>query len=157
MFDKNEIVIKDDYAEIILYNKKCEEKARTKIDLEDVDRVKDIKWRLSGAGYPESGSPKIKLHQLILGIKEGFITDHKDIDPLNNQKNNLRHCTNSQNQMNQRKRGYIWRKHVNRWMAYIKVNGKQKHLGNFKTEAEAKKARRKAELKYFGEFAPTRN
>ena len=46
-FDKNEIVIYDDYAEIILYDKKGNEKARALIDIEDVDKVKNIRWGFS--------------------------------------------------------------------------------------------------------------
>lgn len=40
--DLNEIVIHDDYAEIILLNIKSEEIARALIDLEDIDKVKKI-------------------------------------------------------------------------------------------------------------------
>ena len=36
-----------DYAEIILYDKKCNEVSRSKIDLEDIDKVKNIKWGLN--------------------------------------------------------------------------------------------------------------
>lgn len=39
LMDLNEIIKHDNYAEIILYNKKCQEIARTKIDLEDVSKV----------------------------------------------------------------------------------------------------------------------
>jgi hypothetical protein len=35
------------------------------------------------------------------------------------------------------------------------VNRKEIRLGHFKTFEEAKKARREAEKKYFGEFAPS--
>ena len=47
-YDKNEIVVYDDYAEIIIYDKDCNEKCRALIDIEDVDKVKDYKWRYSG-------------------------------------------------------------------------------------------------------------
>ena len=35
----NEIVIYDDYAEIIIYNKQGNEKCRTLIDLDDIEKV----------------------------------------------------------------------------------------------------------------------
>ena len=38
-------------------------------------------------------------------------------------------------------------------MGCIYINNKRIHLGSFDTEKEALKARRKAEKKYFGEFA----
>lgn len=43
----NDFIFYKDYAEIILYDKHGNEKARTKIDLDDVDKVKDYKWHLS--------------------------------------------------------------------------------------------------------------
>ena len=43
-------------------------------------------------------------------------------------------------------------KKENRWSESIMKNGKYIYLGYFKTEEEAKEARRQAEIKYFGEF-----
>lgn len=40
-----------------------------------------------------------------------------------------------------------------RWRAYIRVNYKQIHLGNFRTKEEAARRYNEAALKYFGEFA----
>lgn len=46
----------------------------------------------------------LKMHRLILGfeIGDGNITDHIDGNGLNNQRANLRKCTNQQNNFNRR-------------------------------------------------------
>ncbi|MDD4804793.1 MAG: hypothetical protein PHN69_06540, partial [Candidatus Pacebacteria bacterium] len=44
VYDPNEIIKHDDYAEIILYDIDNKEVARTKIDLDDVDRCSKYKW-----------------------------------------------------------------------------------------------------------------
>ena len=47
IYDPNEIIEHEDYAEIILYDKQGKETARALIDLDDVDKVKDYKWGLT--------------------------------------------------------------------------------------------------------------
>lgn len=158
IYDKNKIVIKHDYAEIVIYNKKCFEVARTKIDLNDVKKVKDIKWRLCN-GYAKTdikNNGKIKntsLHRIILGNIENKEIDHINRDPLDNRKCNLRFCTRQENVRNRKAKGYTYSKKRNKWMANIMVNYKNINLGYFKKEEDAIKARRDAEKKYFGEFA----
>lgn len=159
--DLNEIISHKDYAEIVLYNKETLEVARTKIDLEDVERVKNIKWSLNN-GYVECSNRKnrVKLHRLLMNITDDVLIDHKDLNPLNNQKENLRICTISQNGMNRDKpnnntsgvRGIHFDKSRNKWMAHIRVNGENKWLGRFDKKDDAIKARQEAEIKYFGDF-----
>ena len=43
-------------------------------------------------------------------------------------------------------------KQTNKWRAYIEYNQKYIHLGLFNTKEEAIKARKEAELKYFGKY-----
>lgn len=43
---------------------------------------------------------------------------------------------------------------MSKWCAHISINKKQIYLGNFPSFEEAVKARKEAEEKYFGEFAP---
>jgi len=63
--------------------------------------------------------------------------DHKDINITNNNIENLRVVTNQENQWNRNCKGYCWHKQSQKWQAYIKVNGKLKHLGYFLLEEEA--------------------
>ena len=51
LFDKNEIITYENYAEVVLYNSKCEEVCRTIIDLEDVEFCSHYKWGLNNRGY----------------------------------------------------------------------------------------------------------
>ena len=71
--------------------------------------------------------------------------DHIDINPLDNRIENLRRVNNSQNQRNKNKKkncssqykGVYWHKQNNKWLAYIRIDGKIKHLGSFTNEEEA--------------------
>lgn len=104
-------------------------------------------------------SIKIYLHRELMGALKNQIIDHKDRNPLNNQKSNLRFCTQAQNLANKRRLGKFKRifKGVhqvrNRWYASISPNGKVIFLGGFSSAIEAGKAYDNAALKYFGDFA----
>ena len=50
-FDPNEIILRDDRAEIVLYDVHNQEKARAIIDLEDVDAISSTKWYQRPDGY----------------------------------------------------------------------------------------------------------
>lgn len=155
-FDKNEIIDCGDYCEICLYNSKKREVARTKIDKDDLEKIKKHKWCLNINGYVATRNSKkhFYLHQLILGKKDGFEIDHKNNNPLDNREQNLRHATRSQNKMNQKNvKGYTWDKENNKWIAQIHFNKKYYNLGRFKNKQDAILARLQAEQKYFGEFA----
>jgi hypothetical protein len=89
--------------------------------------------------------------------------DHKDGDKFNNKICNLREVTNAQNQMNLQKArannktgvlGVCWDKKAQRYKAYITVEKKKRHIGNFLTLEEAAVARQHAVAIHFGEFAP---
>lgn len=95
------------------------------------------------SGYWRIGIDKIYygLHRAIWvyhygDIPNGLWIDHKDRNTLNNRIGNLRLCTPTQNEYNKPRKGY--RFEAGKWRAKIKVNGKQKHLGSFNSEDEAK-------------------
>lgn len=153
-FDDNKIIDCGEYYEIIIYNQKNEEIARTKFSKDQLNKIKQYKWRIV-KGYVATtiNNKTSKLHQLILGKKQGFITDHINHDKLDNRNENLRLVTYSQNQMNRKAIGVYWDKNRKKWVAKIKINYKQINLGGFTNKEDAIKARRKAEKKYFGEFS----
>ena len=128
---------------------------KTKIDKDDIEKVKQYKWHLNKSkGYVMSW--KIgALHRFLMNTPKGKVTDHINTDKLDNRKKNLRVCTNQQNLFNSRVKGYYWSKEKNRWYSRIMLNRKTINLGYFNNQKEAQQARRKAELRYFGEFAHT--
>jgi len=78
---------------------------------------------------------------------EGLVIDHIDRNSLNNSISNLRMATRSQNCINKKKRintystyvGITYDKNKNNknWKAKVRINGKNKHIGNYNTEEEA--------------------
>ena len=140
-------------------------------DIEDFDLIKEYCWheqiniktkhRVARA-YSAELKDHIYMHQLISGKKD---IDHKNLNPLDNRKNNLREATRSQQGANRPKQqnntsGFIgvrWHKTNNKWKAEIKLNKKGIHLGHFVNKEDAIRARLEAEAKYFKEFAPQRH
>jgi len=135
----------------------------TQVDDEDYEYLNQWKWctQKDRNNYYAVRSIKKKLKKMsriIINAPDGMQVDHIDHNGLNNQKYNLRICTNSQNCMNRRPYGkskYLGvvidkGKYIR---ARIKVNGKLINLGTFETEENAAKIRDEASIKYFGEFA----
>ena len=77
--DRNEYHICGDITYIDLYNIKCEVVAQAIIDTEDLDKVKDIKWKLSTTGYAmntqkggiENRRPNLHMSRVIYGEARG--------------------------------------------------------------------------------------
>lgn len=163
--DKNQIDINGDIAEIYLYNKNGEVVAKSFVDVDDIERIKNYKWFLHGS-YVAASRPLILLHRFLLDVKSNEIIDHIDRNPLNNCKSNLRIVSSAQNIFNSKIRntntsGFIGVSYDTRrqkWRARITFNGKDKHLGYCDTIELAIKKRLLAEKEYFGdEYAPQRH
>lgn len=95
------------------------------------------------------------------GILFTGVVDHKDRNHLNNQFENLRPATRSQNQMNRGVyassstgyKGVSYHSARNKYVAMIKASGQNYFLGRFIDPKEAAKAYDRAAKKFFGEFA----
>ena len=101
-----------------------------------------------------------EMHRQIMNAQKGRDIDHKNHNGLDNTRQNLRHCTGSQNCQNRRHgwgssrfKGVSWHKLKNKWQSRIRVNQKDLILGTFDDEVEAAKAYNEAAQKHFGEFA----
>jgi hypothetical protein len=104
-----------------------------------------------------------RMHIEIMGANSAPEIDHWDGDGLNNQRANLRRCTESQNQGNRRIRnsakktskykGVCWSAKYGTWSAHIRQDEKQKKVGNFVTEKAAAGAYNRAAIALYGEFA----
>lgn len=166
--DTNDIIVMDDYAEIILLDKHFAVSGKNKIDIDDIDKVKTLSWTLyksSGnrAPYVVNIKNNYILSRYILGLdnKDSREVIFKNKDTLDCRKNNLIIATASQRMQNSKifttntsgYKGVCWLKKQNKWMAKIIVNYKQIYLGAFSDIQDAVAARKSAEEKYFGEFA----
>lgn len=90
----------------------------------------------------------IPLHQYVFfffnGEYDGSL-DHIDGNKSNNEISNLRLVSQQKNMWNLKSaKGYSYNKSLNKFSAYICIDYKQKHLGHFETEEEARQAYLKA-------------
>ena len=107
------------------------------------------------------GPEAILMHRIIMKATLGKQIDHIDGNGLNNRRDNMRFCTNQENQMNRKKskncssifKGVYWHKPTQKWLARITINKKKRHLGYFVEEVAAAMAYDKAATEAFGEFA----
>jgi hypothetical protein len=84
----------------------------------------------------------------IFDVSPSNVIDHENHTRDDNLNDNLRVVTQQQNCFNRSGvKGYSWNKQRKKWVAHIKVNGKKKDLGGFKTEEEARAAYLKAKAK----------
>ena len=140
----------------------------TIVDDEDYVKYSHIIWSFHKAlGVYSSRKTVFYLHRIIMGAPKGLVVDHIDGDKLNNQKNNLRICSQSDNSKNQRKpknnssgfKGVVldsWAVSQNlkkKWLSQIKVDRKRINLGRYLTKIEAAIAYNKAAEFYFGKYA----
>lgn len=151
-------------ARAILLNSRKGEIRYVFVSPEDFEYLIKFNWHLSGR---YARNKKIGfMHRAIAKRMDLDLTDkeidHRDRNPLNNLRSNLRAATHKENMKNQSIRsnnssgipGVSFHKRANRWQAHIMISGKEKHLGYFKTFEEAKEARIAAEIEHYGEFAP---
>lgn len=107
------------------------------------------------------GKTSIFMHRIIMNVPKDMQIDHKNGNGLDNRKENLRVCTNMENNRNKgiaRKNtsgvtGISWNKNYEKWHTYIKINNKFIFLGYFGDKEIAIQIRKQAEKQYFGEFA----
>lgn len=136
------------------------------VDDADFETYSKWKWKISARGYvcrtkkQANKTPKcttVYLHKEILGIGTGVIGDHRDRNPLNCQRDNLRVASKSKNAWNakitknkrhSRFKGVTFLNNVKLW--YVKGVS-----GGFLHEEDAAKAYDKMIVGKRGEFAVT--
>ena len=103
------------------------------------------------------------VHRLIFLMEYGYLPndiDHIDRNPSNNNIENLRPATRTQNQYNStRKRtknnlkNVYWVPRLNKWVVRLNINGKPRHIGVFNDLDFADFVAQEARAKYHKEFA----
>ena len=102
------------------------------------------------------------LHHFVLNVPKGsgLKVDHWNGETLDNRRENLRLCTDSQNQANRSDsrgtsqfKGVHLDRHTGHWVAAICKYRKSIHLGTFATEEDAARAYNAEALSLFGQFA----
>lgn len=167
MLMQNDIVIHNDYVEIILRNKKGQETGRTLIDLEDLEIVSSHTWSINTHGYARASKDNkyLGLHKLITKTGSNEIVDHINRNRLDNRKYNLRIVTRNENATNKGKQsnnksgviGVSLYKRDMKWVAEIKFNGVKNVIGRYIEKENAIKARLLKEHELLGEYAPQKH
>ena len=108
----------------------------------------------NGYNFISFGEKKYCRHRIIamvfLGLDIADLSkqiDHIDGNRTNNSLGNLRIVNHQQNHFNRTKtKGYYWNKQLNKWQAYIGLNGRNIYLGRFDNESDAHSAYLSAKL-----------
>lgn len=135
---------------------------KVRLDKEDEYLLEKYSW-YNDHGYARAsvGNDRHEyLHRVIMDFPKGSV-DHINGDSLDNRRCNLRVCSQSQNMANQGLskanktgfKGVFWRKERNKFVAYITIRRKRKHLGYFKEAIEAARAYDNAAKEAWGEYS----
>lgn len=168
IYDPNEYILHDDYAECITYDKEGNETARIKVDLDKVEELKQFKIYIRKQGGDAAISingKKVLLHRYLMGIHEEEysikkVVDHINGDKLDDRVQNLRVCEHKDNMKNIRKGNKVIgvsQLKNGKWAARIMHNYKGMHLGYFDTEQEAVIARLTKEFELCGDYGPNKD
>lgn len=133
-----------------------------KVSKESIPIVEKQSWHVDSSGYVSAyvDGKMIRLHKLLMS--SSGIVDHINRDKLDNTLENLRIANKSINAINAKissrnisgYRGVCFDYRSSKWYARIGLNKKGIFLGYFKDIEEAYRARKNAELKYYGEHCP---
>jgi beta-glucosidase/6-phospho-beta-glucosidase/beta-galactosidase len=149
----------------IIYIRYKDEIIETVVDTEDLPMLLSmgVTWfawkpkKMKGKCYVKANKPNhtagkrivIWLHKILYNSGTGLVVDHINRDPLDNRKTNLRsvtHKQNSENRTDSDNSGVSWSRASRKWKAYLRISGKQKHLGYYLTQQEAREVCNRAKL-----------
>lgn len=164
--DRNNAAIRAGYTKIELSKSKF-----ALVDMDDYKTLSKYNWHainIRNKWYAYCGiyvgnykTKHFSMHRIIMKAKKGQQVDHINGNGLDNRKNNLRVCSNMQNNQNKgpqvnNKLGIrgVCLDDRGKYHVTIQIpNRKYKFLGRFDSPIEAGKAYDRAAREYFGEFA----
>lgn len=139
------------------------------VDDEDYAKLLPYTWSIRNLGRhtdllyvwssKKGGLKPLAMHRFLTDAPKGMVVDHIDGNCLNNQKSNLRLCSQADNLRNAYPQAGCKSKFKGvgfqngKWKGSIRVNRKRIHLGYFKKEVDAALAYNSAAVQYFGDFA----
>lgn len=152
------------YIETGTYRSDAKRHLKVMVDDEDYEFLNQYYWHAdinNCVASSRGGRNRILIHRLIMNAPSNLEVDHIDGNRLNNQKNNLRLATSSQNKCNRGARkdnksgykGVSWHSQNSKWTARIKAGNVYKYLCLFNDIQDAVKAYNKAAIEYHKEFA----
>jgi hypothetical protein len=139
----------------------------SKVSDEDFKELSRYTWYLKDTGYAITfiNRKQISLHRFIMNPPLNMQVDHINGDKLDNRRENLRVCTQTENLRNSginknNTSGFIgisYDKERKTYNPSITVDCRHINLGRYINIEDALIVRLKAEKKYYGDFAPQRN
>lgn len=139
MKNKNEYIIQNDYALIIINSPKFGQHF-AKIDNEDIEKVKNHKWGIANGAnttYVRThiNLKTVSLHKFITNCPKGYEVDHINHDGLDNRKSNLRICTRKENIDNTSNGRYGYIYYAFAWKKWVYKTGNKRLLFDSKVDA----------------------
>lgn len=138
------------------------------VDECDYNHLSKFTWHASRKGYARRHTggrltPRkvFTMHREIMKCPEHLQVDHINQNKQDNRRCNLRLATSAQNQQNRPKlsnnttgfKGVTFNKRSSKFVATIKVNGQQMHIGRYTTAIEAYEAYKAESLHLHGGFS----
>lgn len=159
-YDPNTFIVHEDKVEIQLFDAFGNYCDSTFIDVEDMDKVVDYKWRKDSNGYVVNNKIGF-LHRVVMNPLKNEIVDHINHNTLDNRKCNLRVCNHSQNACNSythddNKSGFknvVWNSKKAKWQVIVSKDGKKFHGGFFNDVEEARMVAKELRGELHGEYA----
>jgi hypothetical protein len=139
------------------------------VDDADWPQVDAYKWHAvearPGIFYAETrlrnARCPLRMHRFLLDAQTGQVIDHRNHNGLDNRRGNIRFCTITQNNQNQKLsrrnttgyKGVSWHSQAQKYQVFISLDGRNRNLGLFSDVIEAAQAYDRAAQGLYGEFA----
>lgn len=133
------------------------------VDDDRFDELDALAWCFNakrGVAFTNTIDGVVMLHRMVMGAEARVEIDHRNGNPLDNRRTNLRIATRTQQGGNAIKKCSARSSQYkgvhrgpNKWHVQIRISGRKTHLGCFEVEIDAAQAYDDAARREFGEFA----